>query len=337
MPAAVETMVSVVSNEASQAAKDRTVPWHGLGVQVPEVLDDAQVLTLAGLDWRVSLRDTFYLNTQTGQFEPVDKAKAVVRDTDERVLGRVGDLYVPIQNDEMIEFGSALVDTTKAKWDTAGSLKGGAITFASFRMDDIEGIKIGGQASEELRSYLLVTNAHDGSRAFKAAVVPIRVVCMNTLQAALGRQQSSWSIKHTKNSTTRVDEARRALDLTVDYVEEFKAIAERLADVDHTVEEIESFIEEWVPLPEKRGVDAALANREALLGNILGSPTIPADLRKTSWGVFNGLTEWAEWERDQRSDKRTPAPERRMVSTLLAGPVAQIRDRAWRDLTAAVR
>lgn len=327
----VETLVSVV-NAAASPAKNRTVPWHGLGVQVDSTLDDAGVLEAAGLDWTVSLHDTYTINPVTGLYVPVPKNKAVIRSTDGAVLGRVGDVYAPFQNHEIIEFGSTLVDDFGAKWDTAGALKGGAVTFASFRLDDVSGVKVGGVESENLDTYLLVTNAHDGSRAFRAAVVPIRVVCQNTLQFALSSQKASWSLRHTGTLKTRVEDARKSLDLTVDYLEEFQKIAERLADVEHTVDDLDAFIEEWVPLPEKRGVDAALANREGLKANVLGSPTIPQDLRLTSWGILQGVTEWAEHEREQRPDKRTALNERRLVSTLFNGPVQQLRDRAFATL-----
>ncbi len=334
----VESMVAVVNeNELG-----RDVPWHRLGNQAAQVLTKDEALTLGGLDWTVGTYPVLTRNPKTQELVTVPRTYAVTRESDGSVFGSVGEFYTPIQNSEMLEFGEALVDTSKghAHWDTAGSLRGGAVTFASFKVSDIEGLKVGGKDSEQLDLYLLVTTSHDGSKAFRAAIVPIRVVCMNTLQWALGANKANISIRHTKNWAGKLAEAQRALDLTVAYVAEFDQVSQRLMEIDTDLDEIKGYVDSWIPLPEKKGRDRAEEQRDGLLGNILGTKTVEDDLKGTRYGVLQGATEWAEHDRPVRlvqSGRQSgiSAGEARFNSVLLSddGPVRHFRERVFKDLT----
>ena len=59
--------------------------------------------------------------------------------------------------------------------------------------------------------YLVFMNSHDGTGAIKAAMTPIRVVCMNTLNLALSTAKRSWSANHTGNIEGRLQDARYTL------------------------------------------------------------------------------------------------------------------------------
>src|SRR5215469_6294981 len=52
--------------------------------------------------------------------------------------------------------------------------------------------------------YVLISSTHDGSGAVTAAVTPVRVVCMNTLRAALSRAQASYRVRHTSGAQGRL-------------------------------------------------------------------------------------------------------------------------------------
>src|SRR5207245_4368462 len=75
--------------------------------------------------------------------------------------------------------------------------------------------------------YLLLANGHDGSLALTMKFTPIRVVCQNTLSAALpenrhGRQQrvpNGVYIRHTESADVRLEEARRVLGIATRYFE----------------------------------------------------------------------------------------------------------------------
>ena len=105
MPAVVESMFSV-----------KQVPWHGLGAVIQDAPTISEGIKLAGLDWEVELR-----NASTLDGIPL-QTRAVVRKTDNKVVGEVGPKYVPLQNLEAFDFFQPFIDAGEAELTTAGSL-----------------------------------------------------------------------------------------------------------------------------------------------------------------------------------------------------------------------
>jgi Domain of unknown function (DUF932) len=83
--------------------------------------------------------------------------------------------------------------------------------------------------------HIYVANSHDGSMAVTAAATPIRIICANTLGAELRQAdhgasaQRTFRFRHTGNLQTKFAEARQVLGMTIDYQQQFKALADRLA------------------------------------------------------------------------------------------------------------
>jgi hypothetical protein len=104
------------------------VPWHGLGVPVSNDLTPNQMMVKAGVDWKVQEVDTFVrFNNQemaTGQ-------KALVRETDGRILTTVGENWNPVQNEDAFNFFSEYCMSGDMEMHTAGSLKDGQMVWAS--------------------------------------------------------------------------------------------------------------------------------------------------------------------------------------------------------------
>jgi hypothetical protein len=94
-----------------------------------------------------------------------------------------------------------------------------------------EWVEVGGDATG---TYVYVANAHDGSMAVTAAVTPVRIVCANTLGYALGRAegvdaQRTFRFRHTGGLHSRLHEARRVMQIPIDYAAQFKRLGDRLA------------------------------------------------------------------------------------------------------------
>jgi len=210
--------------------------WHGLGQVIPDGLHTASaVLKAAGLDWTVGVeQDTFYGKPIPGKFVTFRK------DTMDP-LGVVGNIYTPFQNDaaygfldELLEFGMVA--------ETAGAWRGGSRTFISARIPedlilDPDGI------ADPIRQYLMISNSHDGTTPVRAVVTPWRPVCRNTERFALRDAKTKWSVRHTKNAATKLEEAKRALKLTHEYytewaAEETKLIQTPFSAVDALIREV---------------------------------------------------------------------------------------------------
>jgi hypothetical protein len=80
-----------------------------------------------------------------------------------------------------------------------------------------------------------VANSHDGSMAMTAAATPLRIVCANTLGAALRQAehgmnaQRTFRFRHTGNLQAKFAEARQVLGMTINYQKQFKELADRMA------------------------------------------------------------------------------------------------------------
>lgn len=285
MPANVETMMSV-----------REVPWHQLGTVVDDYLSADKALKAAGLDWTVSKQPVFQ-QKQNGEFAPVPRQFATVRDSDEKVLGVVGGHYVPFQNDEAFSFLDTLTDSGDLQFETAGSLGEGSRVWVMAKVP--EGIQIGGVDPVDL--YLLVSNRHDGKGSVTAAVTPTRVVCQNTLNVALRGAKREWKVRHTSNISAKIQEARAALDLTFKYAEEFETLGNELVSKSMSENAFGRYLEKLsdeLSLAERTAED--MEDKATRL--FVEGESLLDEIRNTQWAAFNAVSEYFEHARKGRRD-----------------------------------
>lgn len=275
---------------------NREPAWHGLGTVVDDPdLTWRDALTIGGLDWQVERWDVAATQGVTRLKAP--GRKAMVRSTDQKVLGIVGDGYRPIQQAELAELGDAILDSGDVRCISAVALKGGAkVALVSKLGDDI---RIAGWEDETIEPYLLLSNAHDGSMALTIAVTPIRVVCTNTLRLALAGSPRQWKVRHTTNYADKLDEARRALGLTYTYLAELTSTAEQLIGEPMSDREFRSFLDKLAPKKAGEPDDSRTEkNRQASLTLIGGlyheSPNLE-NVRGTRWAALNAVAEYSDW------------------------------------------
>lgn len=306
MPADVETMFSA-----------REVPWHRIGEVTEGALTAQAALETAGLDWSVDMKPlrVYMGHDARPQYVTVDDRFGVVRDSDSKVLGVVGTSYVPLQNREAFAFFDNLVDSGDAKYETAGSLRGGKWVFMTARMP--ETMSVGGVDDVDL--YILLTSSHDGSRAVTAAVTPVRVVCTNTLNMALGAARQTWKVRHTTTAQARIQEARETLGLTFKFMEDFEAEAEAMLAKTVTEAEFGRMVEALLKdTPQAKDADAI---RELFAD----APNLD-NVRGTAWGAFQAVVEYADWYRPYRT------PEAQVLS-LTDGFALKLKARAKELIT----
>ena len=162
----------------------REKPWHGLGVEVSEAPNSEDALRFAGLDWNVRQENVF--NSRGGVIKGF---KANVRDSDDSVLGVVGDRYKVVQNRDAFKFTDGLIGGN-VRYETAGSLRDGKQIWLLAKLPEQ---KIAGDAVEP---YLCFTNAHDGSSGVRVCMTPVRVVCNSSRAPHLHRERSQPDAAH---------------------------------------------------------------------------------------------------------------------------------------------
>ncbi len=229
MPANVESMFYV-----------RTTPWHGLGTRVESALSSAGALEKSGLDWNVIQRPIL-----TDRFQPIPGYKVNIRETDNQVLGVVTDRYRVVQNSEAFAFTDALLGEG-VKYETAGSLQDGKRIWILAKLPNkyiIEG--------EQIDPYLVFSSSHDGSGAIKVAMTPIRVVCQNTLNIALGSAKRIWATVHVGDLAAKMDEAHSTLFLAEKYMQQLGMEFSRLAKIKLSDQKVLEYIDLLLPMDEE--------------------------------------------------------------------------------------
>lgn len=299
--------------------------WHGLGTVVPdEALTWAEAIQAAELDWEVELTPIYASWSQYGYSNMIEipGQRGVQRQSDGQVLGIVSPNYKPVQNRDAFQFMDNLVDSGAAKYETAGALKSGSYVWMAANLSQIE-TKIAGMEDEKIEWYLLLSNSFDGTSALTVSVTPVRVVCWNTLQAALDSAKRQWRVRHRGGVEGKIEEARRALGLVFEYAQEFEALANSLIERPFTRTNMTTLLDALIPLKlteEDQSVGGrALASKEKQRDGIMGlfanSPNLE-NVRGTAWAAYNAVTEYADWHRRTRSSGSNTAEANRFYRVL---------------------
>ncbi len=281
MSANIETMMYV-----------RNKPWHGLGTEVPEAPTSADALRFAGLDWTVRQEPVY--NARGGV---ISGYKSNVRDTDGSVLGIVGDRYKVVQNVDAFHFTDDLIGGD-VRYETAGSLRDGKQIWLLARMPERR------VAGDSVEPYLCFTNSHDGGGGLKVCMTPIRVVCNNTLNLALGSAKRIWSMRHTENIRERMQEARDCLFLADEYMSNLAVYADHAANKTLYERDVKAILDELFPIAEHSS-DREKATAEKCRNEFMVCYFAPdiRQFRGTAWGVINAASDLATHSMPHRNTK----------------------------------
>lgn len=294
-------------NGVASFASFREPAWHGLGTVFTEEKNTSEMLEAANLNgWNVRLEDLEIPSTLTSdknyqyvvRTNPTDKTQ-----TD--VLGIVGERYVPLQNEELFAFGDNILDGG-GRWETAGSIRGGRVVFGSLALERETVLDPSGVA-DVVKTYLLINTSHDGSIAIQASITPVRVVCANTLNLAMGNikkkdgVKQSFKIRHTSSADGRIRVAREALGLANSYMDKFDIMAKLMIEKEITAQQFNEIILAAYPKPEK-DVKGAIKKWETKVDliNDIYTGEFNHTIAGTAWGALNALTERLDWHRNAR-------------------------------------
>jgi phage/plasmid-like protein (TIGR03299 family) len=286
MPAVVETMMYF----------DKT-PWHGLGNKIEEdkVYDIKAGIESSGLGWEVEAQA---LKTVTGLDVP---NRAIVRKTDNRVLGVVGASYQPYQNVDMFNFFQDWLDAKLCHLNTAGSLFDGEKIWvlAGVNSPTLEIVK-----GDAMAKFILLSNSHDGKNAVRVGFTPIRVVCANTLAMAHGDKASKLiRVRHSSKVKENVDKLKEIMNVAN---AEFEATAEQyrlLASRPINTKDLEQYVkvvfgydkEPELSTKAKGIIKKIIETVETGIGQ-----NTPA--RGTYWWAYNGVNNYMNYKDGRNSD-----------------------------------
>jgi len=217
--------ISINQNTGKAEIFSTVMPWHGLGQVVAGAQTWADAMSLASLDWNVEKRQL--ADPTTGTL--VDAYGTFRADTN-AMLGIFKEGYKIIQNRYAFDFIDALLEAENgAHYESAGALDGGRRVWAMASLP--HDIRIG-LTDDVTKTFLLFATSHDGSLGATCKLTSVRVVCNNTLSAALSQKSTGAvvKVKHTKSAEVRLEEARA---LMADAKHSVYTLAEKLNELAH--------------------------------------------------------------------------------------------------------
>lgn len=279
MAALIENMMFVQKNE-------RDVPWHySMNPELVELLREAptsaDALRHSGLDWTVESRDI-----QLCGGKKIPGYHANVRSTDNAVLGVVGERYKIVQNTDAFSFTDGIIGEG-ARYETAGSLNGGRTVWMLAKLDQMK------LAGDDTDNYLCFANTHDGSGSVKVCITPVRVVCNNTLNLALSGAKRKFSMRHTTNVGTRIEEAKQVLGLAVRYQAELADYAEFMVQQRLDDLRLKTILNSIFDPKGEKPTELQKRNAEeskAAFYVCYAAPDI-AKFQGTAWGAINAMSD----------------------------------------------
>ncbi len=288
------------------------MPWHGLGTKVEELMTAKEALVAGGLDWHVTKEKIFF--TVDGKKYFVPNKYATVRNTDKRPLGVVGASYQPVQNADALNFMDVLTGSKEAKYETVGSLQFGRIVWVMAKIPNGKGV-------DPIEKYLLCTTSHDGSSPVMVTATPVRVVCNNTLNAALRGAKNKFRIRHTTNVESKIEEARKTLSESLKYFTKLEDKFDQMKGVKFTQPQLENLV---LKIFKNTEDVADLSKRQSksldgILGEIVeltekGAGVNLPGVKGTAWGAYNAVTEFLDHKTVIKGGKGVSAEEKLMNS-----------------------
>jgi len=260
------------------------VPWHGIGAVLDGVLTSDEAIKEARLTWAVEQKPVFAANNL---FQPIPGYLANVRSDTKEVLGIVSERYKVAQNKDVFIFADDLIGNGKVKctYETAGSLFNGRRVFMLVNMPK------GRIVEDEYQPYLCLSNAHDGSACLQVFLTGIRVVCNNTLSAALNTARRKISIRHLSAMEQRKGEALHTMGAASKYFHDLEAFASELAGKKVNIGKV---LERLFPVLRDMSKRQLESNREVkeLIKNILKRKDDLQNFKGTAWGAYSAIADY---------------------------------------------
>lgn len=332
--------IAVINGRSAMAYQGED-PWHKLGsvFSTEARTNIALAMEAANLNWNVETRPVYLADGRVNPF-----SLAVVRDVDDAIIGSVGPKTSLVQNKEAFGILDELVQDFGLEIETAGALYNGAQVWMLAKLPNSTEEIVPG---DKVEGYTLIQHAHDNGHSLDGILVQTRVVCKNTMAAALAEHGEAntekgrvFKVKKTKNVSFRVDEAAKTMSQLAAALRASNETLRSLARKSLTPREIAEFIEAVIPikpvtvtangkdavrvdskvLTERRkaiaalvfeGVGAKMANQFAAKG------------QATAWGAVNAISEYFDHVRP--AEAQSASSKQKANQSALFGTNAQVK------------
>lgn len=290
-------------------------PWHGIGIyhdpitrkfleQETNFCHHVDKLPYKFQDDCTS-KNAFYL--QVGD--------RVIRET-------IGNRYNVLQTSEMLDITEPLMETFHV--ETAGVLEGGSKVFITFKLNEQTRLKNG----DVIDNYILFTDSRDGSTPY-FGYTPIRVVCYNTLMAAL-KGSKMQAFRHTSGIKNRISDAITAMGLIVDFVPKAEKVFSSLLDKEINMVQMVGDLYLQPQARKELITDGTLATKTAnTMRELLAaySSGVGQEADGSGWMAYNGVTNFYNYK--EYKPRNYSSVEGRRMDGMLYGSEAAAMKKAF--------
>lgn len=311
-------------------------PWHGLGTRIPDGKDltAQEALIAAGWDWETQLVPLYY-RLPNGEERKADVCQVVRvgKEGDPKnysSLGTVNKTFKPYQPQEAIAMLEPYIDSKEIIPHTGGVLSDGAVTWMCFRFGTQYEHEAEAVPGDPIERYFMFAQGHVANMAVTMGYTDIRIVCMNTLLAAMqSRKADTMKVRHSENVAARVAEVAKAIHEASAGFRQHIDILKSLASRQMTVAETNRYFrllfkadldtpENELPTRQRNRLGRMCQYFEEAPGNEYGFAT--------AYAAFNA---WTWWNSHERLESTTLArKENRLRGLYLDGVMNKDNQRA---------
>ena len=336
-------MIDTTTGRAAIAYAGAT-PWHGLGQALTPGADIETWTREAGLAYKVLESPVLYNSPAASELQSWPNRKVLHRSDTGSPLAVVSDGYRVVQPGEVMDFFRELVKLGGFQLETAGALSDGKRVWALASVGDAAPVV----SRDIVRPYLLLATSYDGTMATVAKFTAIRVVCNNTITAAVGGYSNGAPVKgeaetnlgylksavrvlHSENF--KADAVRLELGIAADAWERFLINSRQLAGQGMSAAEADDFLSALLAPWDKASRDIKESKAFRRITSLFNGGAIGHDIpgvSGTRWAMLNAVTELVDHERGRSDNTRIEsawfgtgaALKSRAVELLTAGPDA---------------
>jgi phage/plasmid-like protein (TIGR03299 family) len=300
------------------------VPWHGLGQTVDPNAAVAEWAKAGGLEWEAFRSPVEFFDTQTCTRMLFKDKHVLYRSDTSTPLSVVSADYHIVQPAEILNFFGELAEKKHFTIETVGSLMEGRRIWAMGRVGDNARI-----LDDEVAPYLLLATSYDGTMATLARFTTVRVVCNNTLQAAMRNSAGQKQVTISHQAIFDAAGVRADLGIALDAWDEFQAKATTMARRKVSAADEDAYLQGLFEpfMPYGQSYSPEQVRKSKGYGRILDlfhSEMIGGDqdaAKCTLWGLLNATTEYIDHEKGRLQDNR--------LNAAWFGPGARFKDHAY--------
>ena len=263
------------------------VPWKVLGTPIHRARSAEEAITLVGYDYKVTKRP-LKANIRGRKQVEVPGFFSTVRTDTGKILGVVKSRYEIVDNISALSFMDPAIRNGDAVFENCGCLNGGSKVWILLRLKKDMFI---GPSRDIVQRYLLLVNSFDGSTPVVAKITPIRLLCSNTLSAALSGMGPEFRVRHTQQVHVQIDEVKRILSNVDSKYSQLEYVFNRLALKRLTDKDLLTYVKTLIPDNEEAESHTRTENIRSQILDLQARGIGAEQNRGSLFGIYNAVTE----------------------------------------------